>query len=373
MKILITGDFCPVCRTEPLLKAGQVDTLFGNFLPIIQNADFAITNLEAPLVSTLASPIFKIGPLLKGLPHTARFLKDAGFHAVTLANNHFRDYGDEGIADTLQLCDEVGLKHVGGGSSLQNAALPLIINTSGCSIGILNACEHEFSIAENTHGGANPIDPLNLFQDLQSVKGKTHYRIIILHGGVETYRLPSIEMKRLSRFLVDTGADLVVWHHSHCFSGMEEYHSKKIFYGLGNFIFDWKGKRNSDWNFGIALSLEFRNDQFICIPHFYQQSNQSAGIRLLNNEEREIKEAEFLKLSQLVENDELLEQEIQKFAYLKRNEYCSALEIFPGRITNFLRRKRLLPSFLTLKQKIWIRNLLLCESHRAILSRILEK
>lgn len=373
MKILITGDFCPTFRTEPLLNADQIEIIFGDLLPIIQHADFAITNLEAPLASNPVSSIFKIGPSLKGVPHTAQFLKNAGFHAVTLANNHFRDYGDEGIADTLQLCDKAGIQYVGGGRSCSDAASPLIIRAAGKDIGILNACEHEFSIAENGHGGANPIDPVNLFQDLQSLKEKTYYRIVILHGGVETYRLPTTEMKRLSRFLADAGADLVIWHHSHCFSGMEEYHSKKIFYGLGNFVFDWKGKRNSDWNFGIALDLEFCDQQILCTPYFYQQSNQNAGIRLLNNDERKIKEAEFTNLCQLIKNDDLLEQKFQNFACSKRNEYLSALEILPGKITNFFSCKGILPSLLMPRQKIWIRNLLLCESHRAILSRILEK
>lgn len=49
----------------------------------------------------------------------------------------------------------------------------------------------------------------------------------------------------------------MVNHHQHCFSGYEIYNNKYIFYGLGNFCFDNPVKRNSIWNEGYMLSLNF--------------------------------------------------------------------------------------------------------------------
>lgn len=40
-------------------------------------------------------------------------------------------------------------------------------------------------------------------------------------------------MKELYRFLVDCGADAVINHHQHCFSGYEIYNEKPIFMDSG--------------------------------------------------------------------------------------------------------------------------------------------
>ena len=42
-------------------------------------------------------------------------------------------------------------------------------------------------------------------------------------------------MKETYRFFVDCGADAVINHHQHCYSGYEYYKDKFICYGLGNF------------------------------------------------------------------------------------------------------------------------------------------
>ena len=52
---------------------------------------------------------------------------------------------------------------------------------------------------------------------------------------------------------MDIGADVVVNCHQHCFSGCEIYNGKHIFYGLGNFFFDWPERRNGMWNKGYML------------------------------------------------------------------------------------------------------------------------
>jgi poly-gamma-glutamate synthesis protein (capsule biosynthesis protein) len=47
------------------------------------------------------------------------------------------------------------------------------------------------------------------------------------------------------RFFIEAGADAVVNHHQHCICGYEVYKGKPIFYGLGNFCFDWAKRSTS--------------------------------------------------------------------------------------------------------------------------------
>lgn len=54
-------------------------------------------------------------------PKVSDSSKKVGFKCVTLANNHFRDYGDSAIIKTLALFDKYEIDHVGGGTSLSDS------------------------------------------------------------------------------------------------------------------------------------------------------------------------------------------------------------------------------------------------------------
>ena len=92
ISILFTGDFCPINRVEDVILMGDFLALSNDFLPIIQSADLAITNLECPITDSQMI-ISKTGPALKASPRAAEFLNQAGFNLVTLANNHIMDFG----------------------------------------------------------------------------------------------------------------------------------------------------------------------------------------------------------------------------------------------------------------------------------------
>ena len=78
--------------------------------------------------------------------------------------------------------------------------------------------------------------------DIQIAKEDNDLVIVIVHGGREHYQLPTPKQRERFRFYADAGADFVVGHHTHCYSGYEIYKGKPIFYSLGNFIFDYKKK-----------------------------------------------------------------------------------------------------------------------------------
>jgi len=106
IKILICGDFCPHYRVQDLIEEEDYKSVFGEICPYTSAADYSIVNLEAPVVNSSAAPIEKCGPNLKCSNKAVKALKYAGFDMVTLANNHFYDYGDNGVVDTLASCRE---------------------------------------------------------------------------------------------------------------------------------------------------------------------------------------------------------------------------------------------------------------------------
>ena len=131
MTLLITGDFVPQHRILGMIRQGSVP-LADSVLDAIRQTDYAVVNLEAPLCEDNgAKPISKTGPNLKAPLVTAKVLRQAGFHAVTLANNHFRDYGQAGVETTIEACRKAGLATVGGGRCMEDARRPLTLQLGG--------------------------------------------------------------------------------------------------------------------------------------------------------------------------------------------------------------------------------------------------
>ena len=124
-------------------------------------------------------------------------------------------------------------------------------------LAVINCCEHEFSIATETTAGSNPLNPISQYYAIKEAKEKADYVLVIVHGGHEHYQLPSTRMQETYRFFIDVGADAVVNHHQHCYSGYEYYNGKPIMYGLGNFCFDEGLKKTKQWHEGYIVEISF--------------------------------------------------------------------------------------------------------------------
>ena len=364
-RIIIAGDFCPRERTQTLIEEQNYNEIFGDIKKYTSEPDYSIVNLEAPIVKDNANPISKCGPSLKAIPATTDAIKYAGFNMATLANNHFYDYGDKGVSDTVKACVEAGIDTVGGGMNITEASQTFYKNIDGETIAFINCCEHEFSIATDTQGGSNPINPIKQFYAIKAAKEKAKWVILIVHGGHEHYNLPSPRMKETYRFFIDAGADAVINHHQHCYSGYEVYNSKPIFYGLGNFCFDIKGKRNSIWNTGYMVELDLNVDviSFKTIP--YRQADKEPGVIVLKKQsdidafEKDIKE-----LNAIITNDMLLKQKHEEFMEKTKKYFLSMVEPYSNRYLRALYIRGFLPSKMSKQRQTMLLNYIMCEAHQ---------
>lgn len=371
MKILIAGDFCPHGRVEKLIAQGDYSSVLGEIKPYVLSVDFSIVNLEAPVVLHEAEPIEKQGQNLRCSIQAVEALAWASFNITTLANNHFLDYGQEGVLDTLQTCEQNGIATVGGGMDLTEAQRILYKEINGEVLAVINCCEHEFSIATVRTAGANPLNLVQQYYQIKEARRKADYVLVIVHGGHEYYQLPSPRMVETYRFFIEAGADVVVNHHQHCYSGYELYEEKPIFYGLGNFSFDWEGLRNSDWNEGFMLQMELneRGIVFNMLP--YTQGDEKAGIKLINGEKSRIFCKKIEKLNGIIADADLLNKLFLDFAKTKKKGMLSNFYPFSNRYMKALYHRNLLPSFWNKKKALAIRNMVNCEAHRDILINIL--
>ena len=362
MKILIAGDFCDRYRVSDKIKEGLYSFLFDEVKPIIEEADYSFVNFEFPIVLNEGEPIPKCGPNLKGQEKSIDAIKYAGFNACTLANNHILDQGEKCCIDTKRLLEDAGINTVGAGKSLEEASEILYLKKDQETLAVINCCEHEFSIATETTTGANPINPIQQFYKIQEAKKNANYVLIIVHGGHEHYQLPSPRMKETYRFFIDAGADAVVNHHQHCYSGYEVYKEKPIFYGLGNFLFDNPNKRNGIWNDGYMVVISFgvpKSPSFKIIP--YTQCNEEPKVILIENEKEFFKNIN--SLNSTIADDKTLKAVHEKMMYFYAKNYQCLLQPYRFRLDKGLYNRGILPSLVSQKKKYQILNYLQCESH----------
>lgn len=371
MKILIAGDFAPCYRVQKFIEQNNSDNLFDKIRPFTQDADYSIVNLESPVVDSTGEKIQKTGPNLKCDKKAVYVIRKLGFDCVTLANNHFYDYGENGVKDTLNTCKENGIDCIGGGKNINEAKQILYKKICDKKFAFINFCENEWSIATTKNGGSAPLDIVDNYHTIIEAKSNADYVIVIIHGGHELYQLPTPKMQKTYRFFVEAGADVVVNHHQHCYSGYEQYNGKYIFYGLGNFCFDSLAKRNSIWNEGYFLKLDFfDNITFELIP--YRQGNYDAGIIPMDSEGKMEFKKNIDKLNSIIRNKDLLEKAFNERCE-ESNYILSYLEPFNNKYLKALINRGLFPSLLSKNKKRLILALFRCETLREIMFRLLIK
>ena len=364
MKVLIAGDFCQSHRVDALVKEKRFGELFDDIKPVIASADYGIVNLEFPIIIDPGRgvPIPKCGPNLQGTLDAIEAVKYAGFSCCTLANNHILDYGGQCCLDTKHALEEAGVDTVGIGVNLQEAEKTLYKRIDGKTLAIINCCEHEFSIATATSVGANPLNPVRQFYAIQEARKNADYVLVIVHGGHEHWSLPSPRMKETYRFFIDAGADAVVNHHQHCYSGYETYYDKPIFYGLGNLCFDEPLMRHCGWNEGVMVRLEFKGPfvNYELIP--YTQCDENPSVKLMHD--RMSFNLLMHSLNIIINDRDLLAERTAKYYASSVSSMLLLHQPYGNRLLNKLYRMRLLPSMVSKKKLLMLLNYLDCESHR---------
>ena len=307
-------------------------------------------------------PIEKLGPHLKTTEKAIDALLLAGFNSVTLANNHLRDYGDMGVSDTLFHLERKGVMHVGAGLDLDEAKKSMMVNIGGCKICIINACEQEFSLSGRAKAGANPLNPIQQYYAIQEERRSGADRIVvIIHGGHEHFQLPSQRMVETYRFFIDAGANAVVNHHQHCYSGYELYKGKPIFYGLGNFCFDREGCRNGIWNEGYMVTLDLTNEQPLFTIHPYRQGDEKAGVELLPSDAFDVRLKE---LNNIIADSKALDEILNEYYAKSADGISNIFEPLRNRYYLAAKRRGWIPSFIGRQRKLSATNYVCCESHR---------
>jgi poly-gamma-glutamate capsule biosynthesis protein CapA/YwtB (metallophosphatase superfamily) len=236
LKIAFCGDIMPGAEVAHFMGNARMADWLRGVSPAWDGADLLIGNLESPCVIQ-AKPIESDHPELVFHAPASRLqeLADAGFSAVTLANNHILNCGPDGLSETVQEIKKAGLYHTGAGMNLTEALQPAFIPVRDKTVGLVAFCYGP--PAGNSSPGVAPCDPSLMQKALAVARANADIVIAILHDGLEYSDVPPAKTRSRFRYLAENGADIVIGHHPHVLQGIEWHGSIPIAYSLGDFLF----------------------------------------------------------------------------------------------------------------------------------------
>ena len=366
VKISILGDVCP---TKDYRQFWDDGTAFKTVEELVRDSDLAVVNLECP-ATEYDRPMMKCGPCLKAKPQDVALLKNVGFHLISLANNHIKDYQEEGVLDTIEQCKLNGLAYVGAGENLSRAKEARFFEIKKKRIGVLSFAEKEFNIATETQAGANFFDVYESPEFIAECKKQCDFLIVLYHGGIEHYRYPSEHLQKKCRLLVRCGANLVICQHSHCIGTYEYYKDGYILYGQGNGVYGYR-ENSTAWNEGLLLSIEL-NEAVDIKPILL--SAKSNGVSIPDDEIVEKRLGQFNDESKRLNDKDFLNKEWKKFCN-KNGALNRPLFYGKSRISiklNRMTKNKFFRMSMPKKREMVTMNLVRCDSWQEVITTLLE-
>lgn len=261
----------------------------------LRDGDLFFGNLEAPFIASERPIRYKSGLTSTNFGMAEELAAELRpFSAVSIANNHVMDYGEEAYLRTMRILDSLPVGHAGGGPDSEVAARPWFADgEDGSRIAFLAySCLHQrgFEAGPGTPGmavvrvrtayepasraldqpGLAPIvrtacEVSSLDEVSRSIREAARTAdvvVVSIHWGVSGGNRAVVEYQyELGRHCVDAGAAIVFGHHPHVLQPVEFYHGGLIAYSMGNLVFD---SRNG-WTEPLSAVLRcYVNDGKVC-------------------------------------------------------------------------------------------------------------
>ena len=248
--------------------------LLSGVSSILKQADITFGNYEGTLLSGGEPAKQCRNPkrcyVFRSPPHYVQNLIAAGFDVVSLANNHARDFGDEGRLSSMDTLAQAGIQHSGIEGDVASWSV------KDRKIGLIAFAPFR--------GANNPLDIEAAQETVRSFKSQHDIVLVSMHMGAEgegMTRIPFAEeffhgenrgdVVLFSRSMVEAGADLVLGHGPHVPRALELFQGRLIAYSLGNFCtyygINVRGKNGLAKPIHLRLCepVRFRYSIIICV------------------------------------------------------------------------------------------------------------
>ncbi|MGK7247450.1 CapA family protein [Acinetobacter oleivorans] len=271
--------------TEKRKAKGQIDALqqygydysFKKIKAFLGEHDVNIANFEAVFSLENQSPLVHKKPfILKAdAEQTLAEFKNIHLNHVVLANNHLKDYGDRGLAYTLQQFDQANISYIGAGTNQKEAHSYIEITFNNKHYTIFNGYWHRDTAYLDYDfyalGAKSGVACLNgvLLEQIGRYKqtNPEHKVIVICHWGID-FKPITKEQSKLADILTQAGADLVIGHGAHTIQPIKVINQKPVVFGIGNAVFNSNGEytEQNALPYGCIARLDLSKDRLRLYP-----------------------------------------------------------------------------------------------------------
>lgn len=269
LRMVFTGDILLDRGVRERIGIVGVNGLFSHSVDsVLRSAHVVVGNLECP-ATRLKAPTYKRF-VFRAEPEWLDGLRSHGFTHLNLANNHSVDQGRSGLTDTYANVQKAGMVPVGAGQTMAEAAAPVLVATVPRRVYLL--CSLRLPLENFSYLPHRPSVSQESFDTLVARVRQLReqepraYIVVSLHWGWEHHLRALPGQVCDAHRLVDAGASIIVGHHSHTLQTIESYHGRRIYYGIGNFIFDQRKPLNARaCMVGITLTADTESVETIPI------------------------------------------------------------------------------------------------------------
>lgn len=211
-----------------------------------------IINLETVLTGARESP-FEGQKGFIGCDDPSRtsgVLRALNVWAVSLANNHSKDYGERGLVETMHHLAANGIRFFGAGTAA-GAAHPLMLDGgSGASVHVLGSMQYRKRYARDygyfaskQQVGVDSFRAESMARRIERLRQNAPAaRIVVYPHWGSNYAMHTPAMRAMAEQWIDAGANLIIGHGSHTLQGIECIKGVPVCYSIGNFIFNAPGR-----------------------------------------------------------------------------------------------------------------------------------
>ena len=203
-------------------------------------------------------PTTRTGSSSPSIRASRRACRGAGVDVVSLANNHIRNAGSDGVIETIRNVTKAGLTPLGAGKDVASARRPVVKTIDGIRVAVLAYDDIDLPAAgaTATRPGAAPLDLRQAGLDIRAARREGADVVVVMpHWGVEYTDRPTPRQRQEAAALIAAGADVILGSHPHWVGAMEAIDDGVVLYSLGDFIFDLT--RSEQTEEGLIAELTF--------------------------------------------------------------------------------------------------------------------
>jgi len=194
------------------------------------SADLLFGNLEGAIADTIKGQSGPAPSMTFSVPSSfIQFIKEAGFTALSIENNHNMDFGSAGRDRTIHLLSGSGINAV----DFENS--PQFFRFDETVIAIIAV-----NMIPGQDHNSQKIPSIPISQKIRLAKNLANLVIVSIHWGSELLEWPNTDQREAAVWLIHQGADMIIGHHPHVIQNPEIIEGKPVFFSLGNHVFDQK-------------------------------------------------------------------------------------------------------------------------------------